>query len=402
MLRGRDIVCISSIDWGAIWQGHQEIMSRLAAAGNRVIFVEFTGVRRPGLRDLPRLVQRLRNWRRSASGSPPPVPSLTVLSPLALPFPYARVALSINTAMVGRSLARMMVEQDFRRPIAWSFLPTPLTRGLIRVVHPRISVYHCVDDFSSSSPQAERIRESEEALLRETDLVFVTSERLRERAARFNPHVHYFPSGVDVERFEAARLMDGHVPEDMAELPQPIVGYIGVLHQWLDLELLCRVVDALPDTTFVFVGPVRADVRSLLGRRNVRLLGSKPHDAVPHYVKAFSVALIPYRRTDYTDHVYPAKLNEYLAMGVPVVSTNLPEVRRFNADHGEPVAIAADAEAFVTAIRRYLAATNTSEDVARRVAVARSNGWQDRLERMCALIEDAEAAKLTAAGARLQ
>ena len=83
-----DILCVSSIDWDFIWQGHQEIMSRMAAEGHRVLFVENTGVRAPKVRDLPRVRQRIRNWWRGTKGFRQERPNLFIYSPLLLPLPY--------------------------------------------------------------------------------------------------------------------------------------------------------------------------------------------------------------------------------------------------------------------------------------------------------------------------
>jgi uncharacterized SAM-binding protein YcdF (DUF218 family) len=157
---------------------------------------------------------------------------------------------------------------------------------------------------------------------------------------------------------------------------------------WVDQPLLATTADAMPDATFVLVGPPQVDVAALGARPNVVMLGGRPHDEVPAYVKAFDVALVPYLRSEFTDSVYPVKLNEYLAMGVPVVSTDIPEIRRFNERHEGILTVAPDTEAFVAGIRRALA--DTSPDTrARRVSVAESNSWSRRLDAMSALITDA-------------
>src|SRR5207248_8882456 len=144
----------------------------------------------------------------------------------------------------------------------------------------------------------------------------------------------------------------------------------------------------MPDMTFALVGPEQTDISALRGCANIHLLGLRPHQELPRYVKAFDVGIVPYRLTEYTANVYPTKLNEYLAMGIPVVATDLPEIRRFNADHGAVVDVAADAKAFRNAI---LAALDGSpaHDVQRRVAVAAGNSWASRLAAMNALIEGA-------------
>src|SRR5438128_9834117 len=103
-----DILCISSIDWDFIWQGHQEIMSTLAAEGHRVLFVENTGVRPPRMRDFPRLRHRVRNWLRGINGFRRERQNLWVYSPLVLPFPYSRSARAVNLFIIRRALQRWM------------------------------------------------------------------------------------------------------------------------------------------------------------------------------------------------------------------------------------------------------------------------------------------------------
>ena len=383
-----DIICISSIDWDFIWQGHQEIMSTLAAQGHRVLFLENTGVRAPKAHDFPRLLKRVRNWWRGTKGFREERPNLYVYSPLVLPFPYSRVARWINRWLMLRPLRRWMRAIGFDRPIVWTFLPTPLALDLIHAVDPALTIFYCVDDLSSSSPGAKRIIPSEQQLFKEADLVFVTSENLRQRAVRTSSQVHLFPIGVNFEQFEAVRAGTDRMPADLQSLKLPVIGYVGGLHQWVDQELVASVASQLPDASFALVGPLQADTSTLQRCPNVTLLGQRPHDEVPHYVKGFDVGIVPYRLTEYTANVYPAKLNEYLVMGIPVVATDLPEVRRFVADHGDVVSVAADAAGFTDAIRRALVETDRTK-AERRIAVAEENSWARRIEAMNALIDEA-------------
>ncbi|HJZ78048.1 MAG TPA: ElyC/SanA/YdcF family protein [Vicinamibacterales bacterium] len=383
-----DIVCVSSIDWDFIWQGHQEIMSRLAAVGHRVLFVENTGVRTPQMRDLPRVRRRIQNWWRGTNGFREERPNLFVYSPLVLPWPYLRPSRWINRLALGRAIRRWMRATGFSQPIVWTFLPTPLARDLVAAFDPQLTIYYCIDDLASSSAGAQRITASEEQLFREADLVFVTSERLRERAARFSDRVHVFPFGVSLERFEAVRRHHEAAPDDVASLARPVVGYVGGLHQWVDQDLLARVARSMPDATFALVGPEQTDVSMLRTCSNIRLLGLRPHDELPRYVKSFDVGIVPYRLTEYTANVYPTKLNEYLSMGIPVVATDLPEIRRFNTQHGAIVGIAADADGFGQAIRSALN-DSAQTDVDRRIAIAAQNSWASRIAAMTALIDEA-------------
>jgi len=384
-----DILCVSSIDWDFIWQGHQEIMSRMAAQGHRVLFVENTGVRAPKVRDLPRVRQRIRNWWRGTKGFRRERPNLFIYSPLLLPLPYFWLARWINRHLLARALRRWMEAVGFNRPILWTFLPTPLALDIIRVVDPQVTIYYCIDDLASSSPGARKIVASEERLFRQADLVFVTSERLRSRAAKYRDEVHLFPFGVNLERFEEVRRSTDNPPDDLRPLARPVIGYVGGLHQWVDQPLLAAVAERLPEMSFALVGPAQTDVTTLQNCANVTLFGQRAHPDLPRYVKEFDVGIVPYLLTDYTANVYPTKLNEYLSMGIPVVATDLPEIRRFNRDHGNVVEVAADADTFAAAIKRSLNGTSTVAVVERRIEVAQSNSWERRIAAMTRLIDAA-------------
>lgn len=392
MNRQHDILCISSIDWDFIWQGHQELMSRLAAEGHRVLFIENTGVRQVRVSDIGRIRARLKNWRRGTKGFREERPNLFVHSPLVLPLPYSRLAGWINRQVMMRSLTRWMRATGFSRPIAWTFLPTPLAREVIARIDPVATIYHCVDEFASSSADARRIVTSEEQLFRDADLVFVTSEKLRERAAKFSEHVHLFPSGVSLEAFGAARDSRVAVPDDLARLPRPVAGYVGGIHQWVDQDLLVAAATRLPDTSFALIGPSQVDVSRLQACPNVHLLGQRPHAEVPAYIQGFDVGLVPYRIADYTANVYPAKMNEYLAMGKPVVATDLPEVHRFNREHDNVVTVGRTADEFAAAVAG--AVTPAGDEARRRrIAAAERNGWARRLRDMSALIDEVIASR---------
>ena len=389
MNRKPDVLCISTIDWDFIWQGHQEIMSRLAADGHRVLFIENTGVRKFRVSDLPRMRQRLRNWWRGTKGFRLQQPNLFIHSPIVLPLPYSRIAGWVNRQILQRSLTRWMRAIGFSHPIVWTFLPTPLAHEIIDSIDPAVTIYYCIDDLASSSSDARRIVASEERLFRRADLVFVTSEKLRQRAAKYSDRVHLFPFGVNLESFRKVRAAGGDLPADLAALPRPVADYVGGLHQWVDQDLLVAVAERLPDVTFALVGPPQVDVSRLERLPNVRLFGQRAHADVPRYVKGFDVGLVPYRIAEYTANVYPTKLNEYLAMGTPVVATDLAEIRRFNTEHGSVVRVAADADVYAAAIRESLK-PSTSGEIARRIEVAESNGWEERLRTMSTLIDEAQ------------
>ena len=400
MLTAHNIICISSIDWDFIWQGHQQIMSTLAAQGNNVLFLENTGARRPTLRDVPRLRHRIRNWWRGTKGFRREQEGLFVYSPLVLPFPYSRMARWINRYIVVRAIRRWMTALRVEHPVIWTFLPTPLALDLIKALEPELVVYYCIADFVASSPGARNIRRTEHRLFREADLVFVQSEQLAERVRLFRTQADVFPFGVDFERFAAVRDSADGVPADLKAIRRPIVGYVGGLHRWLDQDLVAEAARRLPDASFVFIGPAQCDVSTLTREPTVSLLGARSHEELPGYIKGFDVGIVPYVFSDYTTNVYPTKLNEYLAMGIPVVSTGLPDVRHFNDANGGIVAIADDVDAFAAQIRKALGPQEPAE-VQKRIETALANGWDARVDAMTGLMAAALEARWDATLLRL-
>ena len=388
MLKGKDIICISTIDWDFIWQGHQEIMSTLAKNGNRVLFIENTGVRVPTVKDLPRLWRRLLNWKRGYGGIRKEEENLYIYSPLVLPFPYSKIATKINKFLMLSVIQKWMKILEFHNPIVWTFLPTALVLNILDEIDPSIFIYYCIDDFVSSSKGARKIKKVEEKVIKQADLVFATSGKLYERCLFLNKETQRFPFGLNVDQYNKARETKIEIPPDMRLITKrPIVGYVGGIHKWIDLDLLQRIALTHKDVAIVLVGPKQVDLSALDRISNVYILGKKEKEELPQYVKFFDIGLIPYLKTTYTDNVYPTKINEYLAMEKPVISTKIPEVVELDRECGGSfINFIENERDFGNAMRQSLAITPKSV-LDKRVAVANSNSWVVKIETMCDLIE---------------
>ncbi|MDP2912588.1 MAG: ElyC/SanA/YdcF family protein [Candidatus Omnitrophota bacterium] len=388
-MHNQDIICISSIDWDFIWQGHQEIMSSLARDGNRVLFIENTGVRPPTFKDLPRLGRRIYNWFHSVKGIRKEGENLYIYSPVILPFPYSRIARWVNRSILVSALGRWVRSVGFSNPIIWTFLPTGIVLDIIDNIDPKIVIYYCIDNFSASSPAAKKIKDTETKLLKRADLVFVTAKNLRDECAKYSPSVHIFPFGVNLDVYKKALNGKAEMPEDLAPIKRPVVGYVGGIHKWIDFELVRFLAGANPDKSFVFVGPLQADVSVLKQAENIHFLGQKKYEELPFYVANFDVCVIPYLITEYTKNVYPTKINEYLSLGKPVISTAIPEVEAFNRRNDNIIFIGKTPEDYSSLINKALAEGPAGESRDKRQeAAAGESSWKVKIAKMCALIED--------------
>ena len=387
MLKGENIICISSIDWDFIWQGHQEIMSTFTENGNRVLFIENTGVRSPSIDDLGRLLKRAKNWFNSIKGYRKEKENLYIYSPIVLPFPYSKLAQWINKHILLNSLRRWMRVTNFQSPIIWTFLPTATAYDIIKNIDNKMSVYYCIDNFRVSSTSARKIKNDEIKMIRYVDRVFVTSQKLFEYVSQYKDAsmVSIFPFGVNINGFKEVRETAPDLPEDMKNIKHPIVGYIGGIHKWMDKSLIKFLADKFKELSFVFIGPEQTDVSDLKKLNNMYFLGKKDHINLPEYAYQFDVGIIPYSLTPYTENVYPTKMNEYLALGKPVVSTALPEVEIFNNHNGGVVYIGKDYEDFSKNIVNALKEDGDGKKM-ERITAAEKNGWQNRIEEMSVII----------------
>jgi glycosyltransferase involved in cell wall biosynthesis len=389
-MHGANIICLSSIDWAFNWQLPQEVASAFAAGGNRVLFVENTGVRRPALKDVPRLRARLRNWRRARPGGHTADGGVDIHSPLLLPFPYARSAVAISARLLLDTVHKWLRRDTGRLLIVITFLPTPLARAVIRGLKPDLAVYYCADRLTETSAEARKLRHSEPQLLAEVDLVLTTSHGLMVSAATVAKRVEFLPCGVRSGEFEQARRDADR--RSATGLAGPVIGFTGTLREQIDISLLTEVAGLAPELSFVFVGPLETDVSRLAAHRNVRFIGPVPHRDVVRYTAGFDAGILPYVISDYTADIMPAKLKEFLAAGLPILATALPEICRFADQHPGLITFAGDAATFVAGLRAAVA-EDAPGPVARRMEVARQYDWTEQISRMSRWMESLLAAK---------
>lgn len=255
-----------------------------------------------------------------------------------------------------------------------TWLYTPMLRELVAAFDAQPVIYDVMDELAQFDVTADGMRESEHALLERADLVFTGGRSLYAERAGLGSKVRCEPSGVEFARFSA----DVAPHPVTAQLRDPVLGYIGVIDERIDIELIASLADAFPEGHVVLVGPVfKLDPARLPRRANVHLAGAVPYDALPSWLAGFDVALMPFARNRATEFISPTKTLEYFAARVPVVSTAIADVV---AEFGDTAYIADGAEAFVAAVRAALGAS--PERIARGVAHARARSWDAIAARM--------------------
>jgi glycosyltransferase involved in cell wall biosynthesis len=380
--QGRDIVCVGFADWDTkLWTNQQHLMSRLAAA-NRVLFVESLGLRRPRLagRDVGRIGRRL---RRGLAG-PRAADGLHVLSPLVVPAHGSAAARALNRRLLPWLVGRAARRLGLRRPLLWAYVPQ--AEALLGVLDPAQIIYHCVDDIAAQKGvDSASFREIEARFAARADLVLASSPALAARMRELSRNVLYAPNVADTELFARA-LEPGPVDPALVTIPEPRIVFMGaIVATKLDLDLLAALADGRPDWSLVLAGPVgegdpSTDISALARRRNVHLVGERSYAALPALLRGAQVGVIPYAVNRLTASVFPMKVYEYLAAGLPVVSTPLPAL-----DGVEGVVTADGRDAFGARIEEALM-QDSADRRRERSALAAAHSWDTRIAEIFAAL----------------
>ncbi|MCL4766085.1 MAG: glycosyltransferase family 1 protein [Hyphomicrobiaceae bacterium] len=316
------LVCFSHLRWSFVWQRPQHLLSR-AARAYRVIFVEDPLIATGGA---PRL---------DLSHGPGAVTVAVPVLPEAL-------------GPEQRKAARRMLVDDLLEsmggPVAVSWYYTPMALEIYDHVESEVCVYDCMDELSGFRGAPPELRRYEAALFRRADVVFTGGRSLYEAKRRRHPNVHCCPSSIDAAHFRQARGRPaGPEPADQSGIGRPRIGFFGVIDERMDTALLAEMADLQPGWQFVMIGPVvKIDAGDLPHRPNIHWLGPKRYEELPAYLSRWDLGFMPFAINEATRYISPTKTPEFLAAGLPVVSTPVADVVRTYGGDGH-VEIAADA-----------------------------------------------------------
>jgi len=298
-----DLVCLSHVRWGSVFQRPQHLMTRYARS-RRVFFVE-----EPIFDD----TLETRITVEEHDGVHVAVPHL--------PRAFGQTE-SISAQRA--ALAQLFARERIDRYVLW--YDTPLALRFSSHLTPVGVAYDCIDELSTFEAAPADLPALERELMRRAGVVFAAGQSLYEARKALHPNIHAVPGSVDVAHFAAARL-HRQDPPDQIPIPRPRLGSFGVLDDGLDIPLLQGLADARPDWQLVMIGPVvKIDRRDLPRRPNIHYLGPKAYADLPRYIGGWDVALLLFARNEATRYISPTQTPEYLAAGRPVVSTSIRDV----------------------------------------------------------------------------
>lgn len=384
----QDIVLLSTADWdNPFWTNKQHVACELARLGYRVFYIDSLGLRRPSAssQDIKRIFRRLKKALRS------PLlvrENLWVWSPLVIPLQRYAVVRWLNKQLLSAGVRFWQWKLGLRPDVFWTY--NPMTLSFFDTSRYGQLVYHCVDEIKvQPGMPVEQIADAEDALVRQSDICFVTAEYLLETRQKLNPQTYYFSNVADFAHFSKARDETVVVPDDIKNLPKPIIGFVGAISGYkVDFNLLKKMALKHPEWSVVMIGKVGegdpwTDASALDSLPNVHFMGPRDYEDLPAYMKAFDVAILPSMLNEYTKSMFPMKFFEYLSAGLPVVATNLHALQNYK----HVATIAERDEEFIAGIEGAL--NGGVVPLAARLEVAMEQTYEHRTKKMIALMRNA-------------
>lgn len=299
-----DLVCLSHLRWDFVYQRPQHLMSRCARE-RRVFFVE------EPIFDSP--APRLEISRRDCG--------------VWVVVPHLPEGLGESEQLAAQQsllLDELFLEYSITNYIFWYY--TPMALGFTRYFEPLAVIYDCMDELSAFKNAPRELRAREAELFERADLVFTGGYSLYEAKSALHRNVHPFPSSIESAHFRAARA-DVKEPSDQAEIARPRLGFCGVIDERMNLELIDGIAGSRPDWQLVMIGPVvKIDPAQLPRRDNIHYLGGRSYKELPEYLSGWDVAMLPFALNESTRYISPTKTPEYLAAGLPTISTSIRDV----------------------------------------------------------------------------
>lgn len=372
MLQNRNIIIFGE-DWGRFPSTTQHI-GKVLLKFNRIMWIGSLAHRKPNfsIKDLRRIFEKLKRiielGRLDASSYDSSTP--IQIHPFILPFHDSKLSRRINERQLKRTILKAIKQYEFHDPVLLT--SSPLIGSLIGKIGETSSHYFCLDDYSHFDGAFHSLLELEKEMLNKISSCFAVSELLVDSKKTKSGHSFFLPQGVLVEHFTSDK---DKIPLQLINLKKPVIGFFGLISEWIDLELIVLSAKKLPDFTFLVIGKPSIDISIFNQAPNIKFIGEIPFKKLPNFASAFDVGIIPFKINELTIASNPLKLLEYLSLGIPVVSVNLPEVNKFKSY----VEIANNYEDFVSKIASCISHDSDQKRNERR-KIAEQYSWESITE----------------------
>jgi glycosyltransferase involved in cell wall biosynthesis len=249
-------------------------------------------------------------------------------------------------------------------------------------------VYEVIDDLDVFPGDQDELQKNHDILLKEAEIVLVTADRLMEQVKHKRPDTILCPNAVELDHFSRARDASPEPPADFAEIlrsNRPVMGYYGALARWFDYDLVRHAAEQHPDWDFVLIGPNHDNTlmtSNILSLSNIHWLGAHDYSQLPSYLRHFTIATIPFLVNDITRATSPIKLFEYMAGGKPIVTSDMPECRKYPG-----VLAAHNREEFIDHLEHALTLTHDPVYLQRLYQTAQENTWEMRVRQIIDALE---------------
>jgi glycosyltransferase involved in cell wall biosynthesis len=326
------LVCFSHLRWDFVWQRPQHLLSRAVRHYNVLIIEE--PIFKPGA-----------TAHMDISDRPQGVTIAVPILPEGLS--HEDVIAEQHDLIEG-----LIGRESTHSRVFWYY--TPMALSFTSDLDCDLCIYDNMDELSLFRGASQELLDLENALFSRCDLVFTGGMSLYEAKRNRHRSIHGFPSSIDFNHFSKARSIRQD-PADQAHIPHPRLGFFGVIDERMDVDLVADVAALRPDWHFVMIGPVvKIDPASLPQRPNIHWLGGKSYNELPHYLAGWDVGFMNFALNEATKFISPTKTPEFLAAGVPVVSTAITDVVRPYGEKGL-VEIARDAKEVVAKVETIFA-----------------------------------------------
>ena len=376
------IIFFSSLEWNTQRQVVHEYCEYLSN-DKKILFVENIGVRSLKAKDSLRLARAIKNFFKLKNLFYEIDENITVFRPIFIPFfQYSRIIVFINSIIINFFIFNWIKLKNINSYGCVSFLPTPVIQRLIKILKPSKLIYYCIDNLAVKSSNYKIFKKYENIFIRLADITICTSKILENNAKKISKKVLYVPSGVNYKKLnennDNLNISDNLFFEN---LHGKIFGYVGAIRDIIDYEFIFNLSKKVKNSNFVFVGPLISKPPAYIKElNNIYFIGPKSHDLIASYIKKFNFCLIPYLKNDFTDAIYPTKINEYLSLGKPIISTRTYEVEKFSKENSNIINFINFDENLNQVTDKILEVNKNTAVLSKEIA--KKNDWSKRFEKI--------------------